>query len=526
MRRVVVVALLLGGCVAGAMVMLGTDERRTATGKQYKVVFDNAFGLTEGGEVKIGGVTAGKIHSFALTKEDPIKVEVGIRISEPGFDALRTDASCAVRQQSLIGEYFVDCQLGRAKQELADGGTVPVSRTSSTIPLDLVNNVMRRPYRERFRILLTELGVGLAGRPGELNEVIRRAHPGLRETSQTLKILADQNKVIRDFIENADRTSRVVHPRRAELSRWAKEASETATVQASRRDDIARQWNRLPAFLSELRPTMSRLEATANEQIPTLKRLETGGPRLRAFLAQLGPFSEASRPSIKALGEASVVGREAVTVSLDEVKQLRSLAEDAPELAKPLRQFLQSIDDRSRSTDNDPLAAKLAPPAPDKTAYKPGQGFTGMEALINYVYWQTLGINAFDEVSKILRIAVFTGSCSAYNAKPTPAQFKACGANIGPTQPGFNAADPTEGPELGRRAKASGGDAGKRNLPELPPEAPPTPGQPDPSRPQIVLPDGIRAIVDSVRSGGGGRAPPSSGSPATANQLLDYLLAP
>ncbi|HET9011317.1 MAG TPA: MlaD family protein, partial [Gemmatimonadaceae bacterium] len=265
MRRVVLVTLLLGGCLAGAAVMLGAEDRRSASGKHYKVIFDNAFGLTEGGEVKIGGVTAGKIDGFELTKQDPIKVEVGIHVSQEGFDALRTDASCAVRQQSLIGEYFVDCQLGRAARELPDGGTVPVTRTASTIPLDLVNNVMRRPYRERFRIILTELGVGLAGRPGELNEVIRRAHPGLRETTQTLKILADQNRVIRDFIENADHTSRVVHPRRAELSRWAKESSETASVQASRRDDIARQWNRLPVFLSELRPTMTRLEATASE---------------------------------------------------------------------------------------------------------------------------------------------------------------------------------------------------------------------------------------------------------------------
>ena len=518
MRRFALLALLLAGCF-GAAVMLGAKGEEKATGKKYKVEFDNAFGLTEGGEVKIGGVTAGKIETFELTKKDPIKVAVTIRVSEPGFDALRTDATCAVRQQSLIGEYFVDCQLGRAEQELADGGTVPVKRTSSTIPLDLVNNVMRRPYRERFRIILTELGVGLAGRPGELNEVIRRAHPGLRETTQTIKILADQNKVIRDFVTNADRTSRVVYPRREQLSRWAKEASETATVQASRRGDIKRQWNRLPVFLSELRPTMTRLEATASEQIPTLKRLERGGPRLRAFLAQLGPFSQASRPSIKALGEASLVGRRAVTVSLDEVRQLRELAEDAPELAKPLRQFLQSIDDRSRSVDNDPGAKETSPPAPDKTAYKEGQGFTGMEALINYIYWQTLGINAFDEVSKILRIAAFTGPCAPYNADPTPAQLKECGPNIGPTQPGINTVDPTEGPELQRRAKA----AGKR---ELPPEAKPIPGQPDPSKPEIVLPDGVKAMMDTIRGGGRSGAPAAPGSPATANQLLDFLLAP
>ena len=45
-----------------------------------------------------------------------------------------------MRQQSLIGEYFLDCQIGRAKKQLPDGGTVPVEQTSSTIPLDLINN--------------------------------------------------------------------------------------------------------------------------------------------------------------------------------------------------------------------------------------------------------------------------------------------------------------------------------------------------------------------------------------------------
>ena len=61
---------------------------------------------------------------------------------------------------------------------------MPVKQHLSTIPLDLIQNVMRRPYRERFRLILSELGIGLAGRPEDLNEVIRRAHPALRETTR------------------------------------------------------------------------------------------------------------------------------------------------------------------------------------------------------------------------------------------------------------------------------------------------------------------------------------------------------
>ena len=40
----------------------------------------------------------------------------------------------------------------------ADGGRIPVAQTSSTIPPDLINTVMRRPYRERFRLIIASSG--------------------------------------------------------------------------------------------------------------------------------------------------------------------------------------------------------------------------------------------------------------------------------------------------------------------------------------------------------------------------------
>ena len=445
---------------AGVFVATGADEG--AQGTTYKVVLDNAFGLTEGGELKVGGVTAGAIRDFQLTNDDPVKVAVEIEVTESGFDDLRTDAKCAVRQQSLIGEYFLDCQIGRGER-LPAGGTVPVEQTSSTIPMDLIQTVSRRPYRERFRLILSELGAGLAGRPQELNEVIRRAHPGLRETTETLEILARHNRIIANFIRDADRVSHAVAQKRGNVIRWAKEASETAAVQASRREDLARNWNRLPVFLAELRPTMSRLQAAADEQIPLLRRLRTAAPRLEGFLAALGPFSQASRGSFRALGDAAVTGRKALVASRDEVEQLRLVARDAPGLGKPLRQLLQSLDDRSRSIEADPLAAQTSPPAPDKTAYKEGQGFTGMEALWNYFYWQALGTNAFDEVSKVLRIVAIQSPCAPYNPKPNEAQIRNCASWLGPNQPGINRPDPTDGPALGNAKPAEPAPAATRS---------------------------------------------------------------
>jgi virulence factor Mce-like protein len=527
-RALTVIATLLAAGAAALLTAAGGGNGTTA--KTYKVVLDNAFGLVKGGDVKVGGVRGGAIKDFELTNDEPVKVAVEVEVSQPGFDSLRSDTKCQVRQQSLIGEYFIDCDLGTDKgKELPDGGTVPVEQTSSTIPPDLVQNVMRRPYRERFRIILTELGVGLAGRPGELNEVIRRAHPGLRETSETFKILARQNKVISDFIEKADTVSRAVHPKRDQLARWAREAEDTASIQASRSEQLGRYWNRLPVFLGELEPTLAQLEKTADRQIPMLRSLQRAAPAMDRFYTALGPFSQASRGSIKALGEASVVGKDALTESKEEIEQLRALAEDAPELAKPLRQFLELIDDRGRSIENDPLAKQTSPPAPDKTAYKDGQGFTGMEALINYVYYQTLGINAFDQVSHVLRIALLnSATCGPYEAAPTDAEIEQCNSWLGPYQPGVKKdnPDPTDESKAAtaKRMKEAAGRRA-RGEPPLPgdPEAPPIPGQIDPSQPRIVLPPAVRDLVDQLpklpQPTGGARQP----APDT---LLDFLLGP
>jgi len=482
----------------------------------------------EGGDVKVGGVTGGTTEGFALTKDEPRRVVVEINISEPGFQSLREDAECGVRQQSLIGEYFVDCDLGTG-DPLPAGGTIPVEQTSSTIPVDLVQNVMRLPYRERFRLILSELGTGLAGRPDDLNEVIRRAHPGLRETSETFKILADQNRSISRFIRDSDTVAAAVAPERDQLSRWATEASETATIQASREQSIAEQWRDLPIFLGQLRPTLAQLEDTAGRQIPLLDRLRSGAPELRRFISALRPFAESARDSNRGLSDSTRAGREALRESGEEVATLRDLAEDAPKLGEPLRQFLQAVDDRERSTEDDPLAAALAPPKPDKTAYREGQGLTGMEAFWNYIYHQTLATNVYDEVSHLLRIVLLRDSkCSPYSANPTESDIAQCGSFLGPYQPGLRAAkgkvgrfdfgpadpDPTERPPAepkraetgGRPARDGRQRAGERGGASL-------------DRPST-------ADERPAPSGESSDDPALDPGPSAPDGLLDFLLAP
>ena len=548
MRRLLSIGFVVLAC-AGALVLAGAGDDEDAKGKTYKIIFDNAFGLTEGGDLRVGGVNAGQTTDFEATKDTPPKAEVTAEITQPGFSDLRKDATCSIKPQSLIGEYFVDCQPGNSSEKLDDGGRIPVRQTSSTIPLDLVNNVFRRPYRERLRLIINELGTGLAGRPDDLQQVLRRAHPGLRETSQVLQILGRQNRVIENFVRDADTVVSELEARKQDVSRFIVEAGETAEITATRREELRETFRRLPGFLGELRPTMARLEDLADEQIPLLADVQRAAPSLDRFLTRLGPFAEAARPAIRSLGEASEVGTRAFREGSTEVRELRTLAADAPAAAKPLRQFLESLDDRRRAIDSDPRGKVGAPPAPDvSNKGRPNNGgFTGLENLWNFFYWSGMSLNGFDNVSHFLRVGITVNKCSPFENRTLMSNpelkkhFEDCNQWTGPNQPGVTTPDFTRGAQaasLARKAGKPAAKVGERRGPGQP-DAGPLPGQKDISKPQVVLPPAVQKLlgelpnlpktapkdkVDEILQGTRPRT--GEGSQPNPNQLLDYLLAP
>ncbi len=508
--------LLVAAATAGAVV-LATGASDGAAGRSYTLVFDQAFGLVEGADFKVAGVRVGQIETLRLSEGWPPRAEVDVVVDESGVRGLRRGAVCEIKPQSLIGEYFVDCAPGQG-EEMPDGGVVPVEQTRPTIPLDVVATTMREPYRERFRIILMTLGAALAGRPEDLGELLQRAHPGLRETSETLRILGRQDEVIERFIASSDTVVAQLNDRREDIVRFIREAGETGEVAASRRDELARIWRLFPAFLAELDPTMERLGELADAQIPVLRNLERAGDDLTETFEELRPFADASQPALASLGTLSRVGRAAIRESRDEVAELRELAAEAPALARPLRRYLESLDDRGRSIETDLRAKETAPPPPDKTAYEAGQGFTGMESVLNYFYWQTLAINGFDQVSHVLRFTGIVNECSDWRANVEGVPDH-CKSWLGPYQPGLTAPDPTEG----GRPRTPEQDAAE--------------GEDDPSQPPAGLPGPIQDMVDAIEPRGTSRAPQPQRSEgrtdvgpdlpeAADEQLLDFLFAP
>ena len=534
MRRLVAALAGVVALVLGALAAIGADDGGGSQ-REVRMVFDNAFGLVEGGDFRIGGVRAGQTTSFDVleSKSGPPKAIVKATIARTGGTSeLRRDATCTIRPQSLVGEYYVDCQPGSSPERLREDQVVPLRRTEGTIPQDLVNDVLRRPTRERLRLLVASLGTGLAGRPQDIQAVLRRSFPGLRETRETLRILGDQNRTIKQFIADADTVVTRLHDRRADVTDFIRESRGAAETGASRRAELRDGVRRLPGFLAELRPSMVELSNLARQGSPLAGELRRSAPDATTLLRRLGPFSEAALPALRGLGEAAGPATQALRESGREAATLRALARDAPATVKPLRQTLQSLDDRRRAVDDDSRAAPTAPPAPDPTANANGRGFTGFESLVNYFFWQTMTTNGFDAIGHQLRVGATVSKCSPYrNEPPTDADseqlFKDCNSWLGPRQPGINAPDPSVPGSAAARARAAKGDA--------------------PSTPRVELPPELKKLID--RSGGNSgpidpRNPdPPSGTPLTppnAGQgptgglggasppvdFLDYLLKP
>src|SRR5262249_13753284 len=153
----------------------------------------------------------------------------------------------------------------------------------------------------------------------------------------------------------------------------------------------------------------------------------------------------------------------------------------------------------------DPRAKVTAPPAPDPGAYHDGQGFTGFESLLNYVYWQSLALNPFDQVGHLLRVALVVNSCSPWQTGPVDdsnkALFAACNSWLGPTRPGVTTPDRTDknSPALVAAAEKSHNKTELKKLLQKPATTP-LPGQDNPSVPNVQLPQAVKNLLNQLPS--------------------------
>jgi len=408
-KRVLAIGILLAATSVLAVFATGAAAPPPS---EYRVraMFENAFSVIPGEDVKVAGVKVGKVDSLDVTPDQ--KAAVVLRIDRDGFKDFRRDAECTIRPQSLIGEKFVECTPTQPRPEGAQPAPkleriekgpgkgqylLPVTQTSKPVDLDLVNNTLRLPYRERLAIILNELGTGLAGRGQDLRQAIRNADPALKETDKVLVILGDQNRVLEDLARDSDRIMAPLARDRASAAGFVENASTVATAAASEDTALAQNVQKLPGFLRELRPTVVRLGSLSDQMTPVLSDLGAVAPDVNRLVRETGPFAAAADPALQRLGDATVVGRQALVKARPIVQDLGRFAS----AARPLSANLQSLTTSLRDTG-------------------------GIERALDYIFFQVAAINGFDSVGHYLRAGLLVNACSVYAITSSPD----CSANF------------------------------------------------------------------------------------------------
>ncbi len=410
---------IAGASVLALVVVLALAVAAGGKNKTYSVraIFDDAANLIPGEDVKISGVKVGTVGS--VTPTVLAKAAVVLNISNPGFQDFRTDASCTIRPQALIGEKYVDClptqprvegtqpppPLPKIRHGEGSGQRLlPVTNTHSPVDVDLLGNINRLPERQRLSIILNELGAGLAGRGSDLNVVIRRANPALQEFDKVLKILADENKVLAKLAVDSDVALAPLARVREHVADFIVQSNTVAKASANTRGALQRNLELFPPFLEQLTPSMEKLQHFAEETIPTFTALKQAAPGINLAFKEIPGYSSSQEVFTKDLGARAKVSGPALVATQPLLKQLEQFGNAAKPFSTSFASLLTSLRDTG-----------------------------GLERLLDFIFLGTNASNGYDALGHFLRTEGVGTICVTYSLAPSAGCSRKLGNSSGAT---------------------------------------------------------------------------------------------
>jgi len=497
-KRVIIAVALVAAVVAVVLIASGgggsSDEYRV------RAVFDNGGFMVKDEQVRVAGANVGTIESVDVSMPGqtvayrdgkpiavPGKAIIVMNITDPGFQDFRSDATCQIRPQSLIGEKFVDCRptLPRAPgspappplkqipsgQEGAGQYLLPLGSNGTSVDPDLINDIQTLPYAQRFRLIFNELGAGLAGRGDDIEVLVKRANPVLRDVDRLFGILSSQRDRLAQLASDSDAIMGPLSRERAHVAGFFSNSGAAAQASAERGPQLEAALRKFPTFLREFRLTMNSLKGFSDAAAPVFADLGKAAPSLTDATRTLTPFSEATTVALKSLGQTGEESGPIFAEADPVVRKARDLAKSGVKPTAELAQLFTNI--------------------------KQTGGWNG---LVELIYNTTASINGFDQYGHFGRTLVTLSNCLSYESLAEGAS--SCVARFN----GPNAGEATESSASallsllqGQLAEKTGGTAADEG--------------PAAGVGQAASTDGKAGVADASKTGG--TAP-----------LLDYLLGP
>jgi virulence factor Mce-like protein len=280
-------------------------------GYRFQAAFPEATTLAEQADVRIAGVSVGKVVKKVGDPEGD-KTLATIEI-ERKYAPIRSAARATLRQKTLLGETYVELHPGpKGAARIPEGGRLANARIEETVEFDEFLEIFPEETRRAFRRWQENGALVIKGRDQDLNSALGNLGPFAESGSDLLQVL-DRRKgalgaLVREtgvVFEALTEDEEALRSFMADTARW---------FQATQREkeNLAESIRIFPTFLDESKATLARLETfsedtnpliedlrpVAQDLQPTLRDLRRLSPDLRTFFTSLPALIEASEEGL------------------------------------------------------------------------------------------------------------------------------------------------------------------------------------------------------------------------------------
>ena len=287
-----------------------------AQGYRVNVSFPSAQDLATQADVRIAGVSVGKVVSTQL---DPKGNRTMATIQlEHQYSPIRQDTRAILRTKTILGETYVQLIPGQPNAPpVADGGTLPRSQVLPTVQLSDIFNALDPTTRHAFQTWQQELATAVTGNDQNLNDVLGNLPTFAADATDILQVLDVQHLAVVSLVQNGGTVFGALGADQTALRHLITSAETTFATTAANNNKLAQTFQVFPTFLNETKATMAKLQTFSNNTDPLIKELDPVAqqlaptlysvqelsPPLRHLFTNLGPLITVSQTGLPAVSE-------------------------------------------------------------------------------------------------------------------------------------------------------------------------------------------------------------------------------
>ncbi|HTR75712.1 MAG TPA: MlaD family protein [Solirubrobacterales bacterium] len=307
----------------------------TSYGYELKATFTNSANIAEKSPVRIAGVEVGKVIS---SERDGDATTVTFTVEDSGRP-IHEDAFATIRPRIFLeGNFFVELDPGSpSSPELASGGTIPISHTSTSVQIDEVLTALQSPVRADLGRLLESYGTALTHEPTAAEDLDQLPQVHGLSGAQAL------NKVFKYGGEAGRYSAQVANAltgtERGDLARMVAGTGRTAAAFAANQEALQGLIENFDTFTGALANQSENLSTTVHLLAPTLQTahsslvsLDKSLPPLRTYAIELRP-AVAELPGLIKASEPWLAQVRPLLSDQEAGGAVRLLAESTPGLA-------------------------------------------------------------------------------------------------------------------------------------------------------------------------------------------------